>query len=86
MTRLKRGDMIVYSATWCGDCRRAKRFLDTHGIEYTLVDIDTDQDAAREVVRLNGGYRTIPTIVFSDGSVLVEPSDRELADRLNIPM
>ena len=78
--------MIVYSTTLCGDCLRAKRFLDTHGIEYTVVDIDTDQDAAREVVRLNGGYQTVPTIVFSDGSVIVEPSNRELADKLKIPI
>ena len=76
--------MIVYSTTWCGDCRRAKRFLDAHGIQYKLIDIDGDRDAAREVVRLNGGYRTVPTIVFEDGSVLAEPSDRQLAEKLGL--
>jgi mycoredoxin len=78
--------VIVYSTGWCGDCRRTKRFLDAHGIEYTLIDIDHNRDAASEVVRINGGFRTIPTVVFDDGSVLVEPSDRELAEKLGLAM
>lgn len=76
--------MIVYSANWCPDCRRTKRFLDEHKVEYTLIDIEQDRAAAKEVVRINGGYRTIPTLVFEDGSVLVEPSDRQLAEKLGI--
>ena len=76
--------VIVYSTVWCSDCRRTKRFLDAHGIEYTLIDIDQNREAAREVVRINGGFRTIPTVVFEDGSVLVEPSDHELAEKLGL--
>lgn len=76
--------MIVYSTNWCGDCRRSKRFLDRHGIQYELIDIDGNREAASEVVRLNGGRRTIPTIVFDDGSVLAEPSDRQLAEKLGL--
>ena len=76
--------MIVYSANWCPDCRRTKRFLDEHNVEYTLIDIEQDRSAAKEVVRINGGYRTIPTLVFEDGTVLVEPSDRQLAEKLGI--
>lgn len=76
--------MIVYSTGWCPDCRRTKRFLDEHSIAYTVIDIDGDKAAAQEVIRLNGGYRTIPTIVFDDGSVMAEPSDRQLAAKLGI--
>lgn len=76
--------MIVYSTNWCADCRRSKRFLDAHGIEYRLIDIDGDRQAAAEVIRLNGGRRTIPTIVFEDGSVLAEPTDRQLAEKLGL--
>ncbi len=74
--------MIVYSTGWCPDCRRTKRFLDAHDVPYTMIDIDQNREAAREVVRINGGYRTIPTVVFDDGTVLVEPSDRELGAKL----
>ncbi len=80
----KNNKIIMYSTTWCGDCRRAKQFLDQHGIAYAVVDIDRDADAAREVLRINGGMRSVPTILFPDGSILVEPSNRELANKLSI--
>lgn len=76
--------MIVYSTRWCPDCRRTKAFLDAHGIPYTLVDIDGDRTAARRVVDLTGGFRSVPTLVFDDGSVLVEPTDHELAAKLGL--
>ncbi|MBI4496894.1 MAG: hypothetical protein HY689_03205 [Chloroflexi bacterium] len=79
-----RGTIIVYGTAWCGDCRRAKRVLDQRQVPYTWVDIDADRRAEAEVLRLNGGMRSVPTMVFPDGSVLVEPSDRELAARLDM--
>ncbi len=69
----------MYATTWCGDCRMAKRWFDTHGIPYDYINIETDEHAAAEVLRINRGMRSVPTIVFPDGSVLVEPSARELA-------
>ena len=69
----------MYTTTWCGDCRMAKRWFDAHDIPYDAINIETDEHAAAEVLRLNRGMRSVPTIVFPDGSVLVEPSARELA-------
>ena len=69
----------MYATTWCGDCRMAKRWFDAHGIPYDYINIETDERAAAEVLLLNRGMRSVPTIVFPDGSVLVEPSARELA-------
>jgi mycoredoxin len=69
----------MYATTWCGDCRMAKRWFDAHGISYDYINIETDARAAAEVLRINRGVRSVPTIVFPDGSVLVEPSARELA-------
>ncbi len=71
--------IIMYSTKWCGDCRMAKRWFDTHNIAYTNIDIGEDEQAAEYVMRINGGMRSVPTIVFPDGSVLVEPSARTLA-------
>ncbi len=71
----------MYATTWCGDCRMAKRWFDAHGIPYEYTDIERDARAAAEVLRINRGLRSVPTIVFPDGSVLVEPSARELAAR-----
>lgn len=69
----------MYATTWCGDCRMAKRWFDSHGIPYEYINIEEDDAAAEYVVRVNGGSRSVPTIVFPDGSVLVEPNSRELA-------
>ena len=74
--------ITVYGTTWCGDCHRAKRVLDERGVSYTWIDVDADRAAQAVVLRLNGGLRSVPTIVFPDGTVLVEPSNRELWARL----
>ena len=74
--------ITVYGADWCGDCRRAKRVLDRLEADYTWIDVESDPTAAEEVRRINGGRRTIPTILFPDGSILIEPSDQELATKL----
>ena len=69
----------MYATTWCGDCRMAKRWFDAHGIPYEYINIEEDDAAADYVIQVNRGKRSVPTIVFPDGSVLVEPSPRELA-------
>lgn len=75
-------EITVYSTSWCGDCKVAKAVLDRRGITYRWVDIDREPEAIEAVLRLNGGYRTVPTIVFPDGRVLVEPSRRQLEEAL----
>ncbi len=73
----------MYSTTWCGDCRRAKRVFGARGVEYIEINIERDREAAKEVMRLNGGMRSVPTILFPDGSVLVEPSTSALENKLS---
>jgi mycoredoxin len=62
----------------------AKRWFDQHGVEYNYINIEQDDEAAAYVKRVNGGRSSVPTIVFPDGSILVEPSARELAAKLAI--
>jgi mycoredoxin len=56
-------DLLVYSSSWCPDCRTAKRFLDKHSIPYTEVNIETTPGAADEVIR-HAGKRAIPQFVI----------------------
>ncbi len=72
----------VLGTSWCGDCARSKALLTARGVAFEWVDIEDDPAAAAEVEALNGGRRVVPTIVFDDGTVLVEPSDEELARRI----
>lgn len=74
--------IIMYATTWCGDCRMARRWFDSHQIPYEWINIENDAEAAAYVVKVNRGMRSVPTIVFPDGSILVEPSPRELANKL----
>ena len=74
----------MYSTTWCGDCRRSKRFFQEHQIDFEEIDIEKNPEAAAIVISLNHGMRSVPTIVFPDGSVLVEPSNTTLASKLGI--
>ena len=71
--------ITMYATSWCGDCRFAKRWFDSHGIAYDYIDIEKDDAAAAHVVELNHGNQSVPTIVFPDGSILVEPDARALA-------
>jgi mycoredoxin len=72
--------LTVYGADWCGDCRRAKRYLEATGTPYRYVDLELDP-AAQQLVD-DAGYRAIPVIVTPAGQVLVEPSTDELANVL----
>jgi glutaredoxin-like protein len=75
-------EITMYSADWCGDCRRSKRLLADLGVEYTLIDVEADPSAAAKVMEINGGMQSIPVIVFSDGTHLTEPSDSDLKAKL----
>jgi mycoredoxin len=66
--------LTVYSTTWCGYCVRLKKMLDRAGIQYAEVNIEEDVAAAELVENVNGGNRTVPTVVFPDGSALTNPS------------
>jgi len=78
------GTIRMYGTTWCQDCKRSKQFFGEHRVPYTFVDVDQDADGLRLVERLNDGKRIIPTIVFADGTVLVEPSNAALAEQLGL--
>jgi thioredoxin reductase (NADPH) len=77
-------EITMYGAYWCPDCSRSKAFLGEHQIPYKWVDIEQDSDGEAYVIEKNAGKRIIPTIEFKDGSILVEPSNAELADKLGL--
>jgi thioredoxin reductase (NADPH) len=76
----------MYGAYWCPDCRRSKHFLGEHQFPYKWVDIEQDKAGEQFVIEANDGKRIIPTILFEDGSILVEPSNAELAAKLGLKL
>jgi len=77
---------IFYATTWCGSCRRLRLILDQHGVPYHWVDIDQDEAAARALESLARGFRSVPTLLWPDGSLLIEPSLDELAKKMGITL
>ena len=55
--------LTVYSASWCRDCREAKRFLAKHNIAFTEIDIENTPGAADEVLE-HVGKKAIPQFVL----------------------
>jgi thioredoxin reductase (NADPH) len=76
--------ILVYSTNWCSDCKRAKKFFGEQRLPYVNIDIEEDAEAMAFVEQVNHGKRIVPTIIFPDGSILVEPSNAQLADKLGL--
>ncbi len=74
----------VYGASWCVDCRRAKKFLGDQRVPYEWHDIETEPEHLDVVQARNDGNNIIPTIIFPDDTHLSEPSNEELADKLGL--
>ena len=72
----------MYGADWCGDCRLSKRLFEELDIEFNYIDLEIDSTAAAKVIEINGGTKSIPVIVFADGTHLTEPSNKELKAKL----
>jgi mycoredoxin len=74
--------LTMYTTPWCGFCKRLKSQLAREGIEMTEVDIEQDPTAADYVMSVNGGFQTVPTVLFADGTALTNPSAAAVKQRL----
>ncbi|WP_448811308.1 glutaredoxin family protein [Agromyces bauzanensis] len=74
--------ITMYGAAWCGDCRRSKALLDRNGIDYDYIDLEKVVDGAERAKAISG-RTNIPVIVFPDGTHVTEPTDGELAAKLD---
>jgi len=76
--------ILFYGVTWCGDCRRSIKILQQNEIPFTYLNIDQDDVAEQFVLKTNRGMRSVPTIVFPDGTILVEPTNAQLIQKLRL--
>lgn len=80
---LKPGHVVMYSASWCPDCKRARAFFIEHNIEFLDIDLGKDIDGYLFVEGLTRRVR-VPTIIFPDAAILIEPSNEALAQQLGV--
>jgi mycoredoxin len=71
----------LYGTNWCPHTSRSRRIMDEHRVDYAWRDIEKDKEACAFVEKTNRGNRSVPTIVFPDGTVMVEPADGELVEK-----
>ena len=80
--------IVMYTTTFCGDCRAARAFLDEHNVEYTLINIENDHEAVKLVMRVNNGKRSVPTFDIDGQYVNASPFSpqkrKALAEALGI--
>jgi len=75
---MKAISITIFGTNWCGDCIRTRKIFDKNNVEYKWVDIDRDAMGEEFVISTNHGMRSVPTICFEDGVILVEPTDAVL--------
>ncbi len=76
--------LTMYSTQWCGYCQRLKAQLGREGITFTEIDIEHDAEAAALVEKVNGGNRTVPTVVYRDGTAVTNPSLGQVKEKLGL--
>jgi len=75
--------IVVYTTEHCSDCSRVKAFFKAKNISYLPVGLEENSEAIDFVMKINNGYQSVPTIIFPDGSILVEPNWEELKAKLS---
>ena len=73
---------VMYSTSWCGYCKRLKSQLAEVGIIFEEINIEEVPGTAELVEKVNGGNRTVPTLVFSDGEAMTNPSAKQVVEKL----
>ena len=72
----------MYSTSWCGYCKRLKSQLNDLGITFEEVNIEEVPGTAEIVEKVNNGNQTVPTLVFSDGTAMTNPSAKQVQEKL----
>jgi glutaredoxin len=80
---LRPSKLVLYSTSWCPDCKRSKAFLDSNKVDYLDIDIGNDNDAFIFIEKLTRRVR-IPTLFFPDGTILIEPSNDALSSQIGV--
>lgn len=79
------GRIELYGASWCIECKRVKKFLGQNLLDFDWVNMEHNPAGMAFVQEVNQGKQIVPTLTMPDGSLLVQPSNADLAQRLGVP-
>ena len=82
---VSKGKVIVYGHRYCSQAGWLKCVLNKNRVDYEWRDVHSaDAGYADELRSLTGGYLSVPTVIFPDGSVMVEPWPGQVLQELGI--
>lgn len=84
MNHEQQDKITLYTSSWCMQSRSVERFIEKHGIEAEIINIDGNAAARETLIQINNGYASVPTLIFPDGSKLTEPSMAALKRKLEM--
>lgn len=84
MTTSSNDNILLYMSRWCAHSMSVERFLDRNDVVVEKINVDGDSNAREELIRLNGGYASVPTLLFPDGTKLTEPSFSQIRKQLKM--
>jgi len=76
--------VILYTSSFCAHSWSVERFLKSNDVPVKIINIGENREARQEVMAINGGYASVPTLIFPDGTQLTEPSFGRLRAKLEI--
>jgi glutaredoxin len=81
---VRNDEIVLYGTRWCYDALQSVQIFKRQGVPYRWIDIDVDPEGCKFVKTVNGGMKSVPTILFPDGDILIEPSNDELVEKLKL--
>lgn len=84
MTHSSENQIVLYTSRWCPQSRSVENLLDRSGIPVIRINIDGNSAAREELIKINDGFASVPTLIFPDGTKLTEPSTTELSRHLDL--
>lgn len=81
---MEENKIVLYTSNFCSHSWAVERFIDQQEIEVEKRNIGSDPAWREEVMAINNGFASVPTLVFPDGSTLTEPSFGVLKQKLGI--
>ncbi|MDX1662986.1 MAG: glutaredoxin family protein [Candidatus Promineifilaceae bacterium] len=76
--------IILYTSNYCGQALLVERFFENHDIPVDLINIDGNTEARQQLIELNNGYASVPTLIFPDGTQMTEPRLRQIQAKLGM--
>ena len=70
----------MYTTSWCGDCQVTKTFLKKLDVPFEEINIEQVDGAADYVMSVNGGRRSVPTLVYNGDAASMSGFSRAKLD------